>query len=125
MPSDESTRRRSVRGVDIALVTGCLVLALHGCAVAESGGRPPVAQGAGNASCSLRAVVNVRQGASIRSDSDLVEAGRRLGINIIVLQPMGRNARMIVFQENGPQEACEDSLAILRSDLHIESIERF
>jgi hypothetical protein len=38
---------------------------------------------------------------------------------------MGRNSKLIVIRENGPQNACEDSLAELRNDLRIESIERY
>lgn len=108
----------------VALLAGCLVMALAGCA-APPGERLPGAPRVGDVRCSLRAVVNIRQGSSIRSDSDLTEVARRLGVNLSVLQFMGRNARMVVIRENGPQEACEQALSELRTDLNIESIERY
>jgi hypothetical protein len=110
--------------VSVALLGGCFVLVLAGCA-APSGERQAGAQRVGDVSCSLRALVTLRQGSSIRSDSDLAEIGRRLGVNVSVLQSMGRNSKLIVIRENGPQNACEDSLAELRNDLRIESIERY
>ncbi len=124
MPSRASTSRHNGPGVGVALLGGCLLLALAGCA-APSGAGLPGAQRVGDVRCSLRAVVNLRQGSSIRNDSDLTEVARRLGVNLSVLQSMGRNSRMVVIRENGPQEACEDSLAELRNDLRIESIERY
>ncbi len=86
--------------------------------------RLPGARKVVGSTCSLRAVVNIRQGAPIRSDSDLVEIARRLGVTLSVLQSMGRNARMVVIRENGPPDTCEEALAELRSDLRIESVER-
>ena len=109
-----------------ALLGGCLVLALGGCASAlPSKTRVPGSERASNATCSLRAVVNIRQGALIRNDAELVDAARRLSVNISVVQSMGRNARMVVFRENGPQALCEEALETLRDDLRIESIERY
>lgn len=125
MPNGEASRQPSAPPVvSVALLGGCLALVLAGCA-APSGERQPGAQRAGEVSCSLRALVTLRQGSSIRGDSDLVEIGRRLGVNVSVLQSMGRNSKLIVIRENGPQNACEDSLAELRNDLRIESIERY
>lgn len=110
----------------IALLGCCLIVSLGGCASATSSAeRSSGAERTRDTSCSLRAVVNVRQGSSIRNDSDLVEMARRLGANLSVLQTMGRNSKMVIFRENGPQAACEDSLALLRNDLRIESIERY
>jgi hypothetical protein len=124
MSSSELPAPWRLRPLGATLLAGCL--ALGGCAVATpSSQRVPGAQRASNPTCSLRAVVNIRQGSSIRGDSDLVEAGRRLGINISVLQTMGRNSRMVIFREDGSDAACEDSLAVLRNDLRIESIERY
>ncbi len=126
MSSRESSRLRRVRDAGIALLGSCFVVALGGCAAASSSTeRSPGAQRVVAASCSLRAVVNLRQGSALRSDWDLVELARRLGVNLSVLQSMGRNSRMIVIRENGPPETCEDSLTELRSDLRIESIERY
>jgi hypothetical protein len=59
-----------------------------------------------------------------RNDADLVEIARRVGVNLSVLQSMGRNSRMVVIRENGPPEACENALEELRTDLRIESIDR-
>lgn len=126
MSRRESSRRRSLRVAGVALVGSGLFVALGGCAVATpSTERLPGAQRVGNAACSLRAVVNIRQGSAIRNDVDLVDVARRLGVNISVLQSMGRNSKMVVFRENGPPAACEDALATLRDDLRIESIERY
>ena len=69
-------------------------------------------------------MVNLRQGPLNRNDTDLVEIARRVGVNLRVLQSFGRNSRMVVIEENGPQEACERSLEELRTDLRIESIDR-
>lgn len=121
-----SSRWEGHRGAGVALVGTCLLVALGGCAAAgPSTERLPGAQRVGNTTCSLRAVVNIRQGSSIRSDSDLVEIARRLGVTLSVLQSMGRNSRMVVIRENGPPEACENSLAELRNDPRIESVERY
>jgi hypothetical protein len=125
MSSREASGLRSL-SVMVALLGACLILAIDGCASAQpSTTRAPGGQPASNASCSLRAVVNIRQGALIRNDAELVDAARRLSVNISVLQSMGRNSRMVVFRENGPQAQCEESLATLRDDLRIESIERY
>lgn len=124
MPSGESSRHPSKPGTGVALLGACLALVLSGCA-APSGERQPGAQRVGDVRCSLRAVVNLRQGSSIRNDSDLIEVARRLGVNLSVLQAMGRNSRMVVIRENGPDAACEDSLSELRNDLRIESVERY
>ncbi len=125
MSNRESSYLRSATGAGIALLGSSLIVALGGCAGAStSPERSPGAQRVVPASCSLRAVVNLRQGFSIRSDWDLVELGRRLGVNLSVLQSIGRNSRIVVIRENGPPEACENSLEELRSDLRIESIDR-
>jgi hypothetical protein len=126
MPSQEFSGGRSLPRIGSALGIGCLILALGGCAgTSQSGPRPPGAQRVVSPTCSLRAVANIRQGSSIRSDADLVDIARRLSVNLSVLQTMGRNSKMIVIRENGPQELCEDSLATLRNDLRFESIEQY
>ncbi|MEQ1580329.1 MAG: hypothetical protein ABL964_07045 [Steroidobacteraceae bacterium] len=124
MPGAESSRHPGKPGTCIALLGGCFAMVLAGCA-APSVERQPGAPRVGDVSCSLRALVTLRQGSSIRSDSDLAEIGRRLGVNMSVLQSMGRNSKLIVIRENGPEAACEDSFAELRNDLRIESIERY
>lgn len=120
-----ASRWERLQRTGVALVGTCLVAALGGCAGAgPSTERLPGARKVVGSTCSLRAVVNIRQGAPIRSDSDLVEIARGLGVTLSVLQSMGRNARMVVIRENGPPDTCEEALAELRSDLRIESVER-
>lgn len=115
----------SNRGARAALLGLGVLAMLAGCAGAQvSSARLPGAQSAAATTCSLRAVVNLRQGSSIRSESDLVDIARRLGITLTVLQSMGRDTKMVVFRENGPPQVCEDAMAALRDDLRIESIER-
>ena len=108
------------------LVGAWFIATLGGCAgTSASTQRLPGAQRVGNPACSLRVVVNLRQGPMNRNDTDLVELARRLGVNLNVLQSMSRNAKMVVIRENGPPEACENALEELRTDLRIESIERY
>lgn len=124
MSAREPSRGRIRPGTGRAL-SGLGVLAvLAGCAgAAVSSARLPGVQGAAT-TCSLRAVLNIRRGSLIRTEADLVDVARRYGITLTVLQSMGRDTKMIVIRENGPQEVCEDALATLRNDLNIESIER-
>jgi hypothetical protein len=120
-----SSCARSLVPAGTAIPGLAVLLALAGCAgVPASSSRLPGERGPINPSCTLRAVVNIRQGSSIRSETDLVDVARRLGITLTVLQSMGRDTKMVVFRENGPPEACEDAMAALRDDLRIESIER-
>lgn len=122
---DGSSLQIGRSAVPVLLGLGLLAV-LAGCAGAQvSSTRLPGAPGAGTTTCSLRAVVNIRQGSSIRNDSDLVDIARRLGVTLSVLQSMGRDTKMVVFRENGPPEVCEDALSTLRNDLRIESIERY
>lgn len=83
------------------------------------------ARQAGTDRCSLRAVVNVRSSTSIRNDAELVDVARRMGVTMDVLQPIGRNSKMVMIRENGPPRACEESLSTLRNDPRIESVDRY
>lgn len=126
MSSQASSHWVNLEGKGAVLVGAWFITALAGCAgTGPSAQRLPGAQRVGNPACSLRAVVNLRQGPFRRNDTDLVEIARRVGVNLNVLQSMGHNAKMVVIRENGPPEACENALEELRTDLRIESIERY
>lgn len=125
MPDPTSSRVRTLPAALVSLLGLGFLVSLAGCTGAPvSSARLPGTPGVGSTYCSLRATVNLRPGSSIRSESDLVDVARRLGITISVLQSMGRDTKMIAIRENGPAEVCEDALAALRDDLRIESIER-
>lgn len=119
---EDEARRRNLL---VALLAGSLSSPfLGGCVASAVSARPPTAQSAAS-SCTLRAVVTVRRGSTVRNDSDLVDLARRLGVHLDVLQSMGSTSKMVVFRENGPEAYCEEALSALRSDLRIESVERY
>lgn len=73
----------------------------------------------------MRMIVHTRQGSGIRNDFELVEAGRRAGIQLQVLQTMGRNSRMIMIRGLGPEQLCEEAAEQLSLDPRIESVQRY
>ena len=99
---------------------------LAACAASTLGEQSPApGRQVGNQSCSLRATVHIRQGTSIRSDADLAELGRRLGVNLTVLQSLSISTKLVNIRESGPDSLCEMSFEALRNDLQIESVQRY
>ncbi len=108
-------------------ITGIAVAVLAGCTSAgQSSPRYPASSASSRpSSCSMRMIVHTRQGSGIRNDFELVEAGRRAGIQLQVLQTMGRNSRMIMIRGLGPEQLCEEAAEQLSLDPRIESVQRY
>jgi len=117
---------RQITAIRIRAVI-CLALGslLAACVGTEGSGQRSPSTASRVTSCSERVIVNMRMGMGVRNDFELMEAGRRAGVQIEVLQQMGRGSRMVMIRGMGPQALCESAIEEMGLDPRIESVQRY
>lgn len=104
----------------------CLTVGLLAAGCASTGGSGQRATAASRApiSCSERLIINLRNATAIRSDLELTDLGRRAGVDLEVLQQLGRTSRMVMIRAMGPESLCDSGIEEIERDPRVQSVQR-
>lgn len=111
-----------MNGSSIVLIT-LVALLVAGCMSAGGSGQRTAASRAPQ-SCSERLIINLRNATAVRSDLELTDLGRRAGVDLEVLQQLGRTSRMVMIRAMGPESLCDSSIEEIERDPRIQSVQR-
>lgn len=105
----------------------CLVLGLVAAGCASTPGSGPRTTSASRAplSCSERIMINLRSATAIRSDFELTDLGRRAGVDLDVLQQLGRTSRVVMIRAMGPESLCDSGIEEIERDPRVQSVQRY